>query len=346
MKNYLKLLTLITLILVAVTVYAKPVDLKEAYRKVKGLEAYCRLESCEGFLTVKIVVSGKPPYRLVVKYADKILNYSFSQDIYIVEVRHREVGSHTVKVVLSDSANHTVVFKFQLEFAQVNVECEYYYALIPLFFLVTLIPEILAYAPKKTRIKASVNVFTVSSFMLLGYITLPKTIPVDNVLYVYSIVASITVILVALFTNINVFKHTLEYLAITCLLIGMTVYSANPLPLIVAGVGNALWLLCVVLFPSEWRSLERLIKSINVLYALFMITAQLLVNTATEIAAYLTEPSWGMAKALTINITLVANLLMALPVLTPLFTLTKLYATTKHAIEAEKIIDQLSKRRN
>jgi len=124
----------------------------------------------------------------------------------------------------------------------------------------------------------------------------------------------------------------------------MTVYLANPLPPIIAGVGNAIWLLCVLLFPSEWRSLERIIKSVNVLYALFMMVAGFLVSIAVQVSSYLLEPSWGMVKALIINITLVANLIMALPILASLFTFARLYAVARRGKEAEVVIGELARK--
>jgi len=81
----------------------------------------------------------------------------------------------------------------------------------------------------------------------------------------------------------------------------MTVYLANPLPLTVVGVSNLIWLICALLFPLEWRSLERMIKSMNILYAVFMVVMQFLVNIETQLSAYLLEPSWGMVKALIIR---------------------------------------------
>ena len=210
------------------------------------------------------------------------------------------------------------------------IKSDLYYSIIRLSFLLALLPEFLAYAPKKLRSKISVNAFLRSSTLTLSLVILPKEVlHVGTTLLTYSIVTTTSILLVAFLTNRRIMKHTLEYILITSLLIGMTIYLANPLPLIVVGVGNLIWLICVLLFPSEWRSLERIIKSVNVLYAVFMAVMNFLISVATQISAYLLEPSWGMVKALIINISLIANLIMALPIVASLFTFAKLYATVR-----------------
>ena len=75
-----------------------------------------------------------------------------------------------------------------------------------------------------------------------------------------------------------------------------------------------------------------------------MIVMQFLINIATQISAYLLEPSWGMVKALIINISLIANLIMALPIIASIFTFAKLYATARHGKEAELVLQELIKR--
>ena len=318
------------LILAALPAACKPLDVSEAYGRSGRFEAFCRVESHEGYLVVKLVCNGEPPYRAYVIFAGKLWNYTFKRDELVVEVEHPDVGEQVVKVLVVDSLGRVVELKLVVGLYQVDVESDLYYSIIPLSFLLALLPEMLAYAPKKLRSRVSVNTFTASSVLALGVVVLPREFwYMGTTLLVYSIVTTLVVLLVAFLTNRRIMKNTLEYILITSLLIGMTIYLANPLPLIVVGVGNAIWLTCVLLFPSEWRSLERMIKSVNVLYAVFMVVMNFLISVATQISAYLLEPSWGMVKALIVNISLIANLIMALPIVASLFTFAKLYATVR-----------------
>ena len=333
---------LILIIVYTQVVVCKPLDSVEAYGRSGRLEVFCRIESHEGYLIVKFVVNGKPPHKAYITFAGKVWNYTFKQDELVVEVKHPDIGRRLVRVVVIDSAGRFVELKLVVSLYQVDVKSDLYYSIIPLSFLLTLLPEMLAYAPKKLRSRVSVNAFATSSVLAFGILVLPRELwYTGTTLLAYSIITTVSILLVAFLTNRRIMKNTLEYILITSLLIGMTIYLANPLPLIVVGVGNLIWLICVLLFPSEWRSLERMIKSINVLYAIFMVVMNFLISVATQISAYLLEPSWGMVKALIINISLIANLIMALPIIASIFTFAKLYATVRRGREVEAVIQGL-----
>jgi len=324
------LLPLLIIMICPQLVLCKPLDSVESYGRSGRFEVFCKIESYEGYLVVKLVCNGKPPYRAYILLLGKVWNCTFKQDELVVEVKHPDIGEHVVKVLVVDSLGRFVELKLAVGLYQVNIKSDLYYSIIPLSFLLALLPEMIAYAPRKLRSRVSVNAFATSSVLAFGIAALPRELWYTGAtLLVYSIVTTISILLVAFLTNRRVMRNTLEYILITSLLIGMTIYLANPLPLIVVGVGNLIWLICVLLFPSEWRSLERMIKSINVLYAVFMVVMQFLINIATQISAYLLEPSWGMVKALIINISLIANLIMALPIVASLFTFAKLYATVR-----------------
>jgi len=322
-----------------------PVDSAEAYGRSGRFEVFCRVESYEGYLVVKLVANGRPPYKSFIVVAGKLWNYTFNGDELTAEVKHPDIGRHVVRVAVVDSLGRFVELKLVVELCQVDVESDLYYSIIPLSFLLALLPEMLAYAPRKLRSRVSVNAFATSSVLALGIAVLPRELwYAGATLLAYSTIATASVLLVAFLTNRRIMKNALEYILITSLLIGMTVYLANPLPLIVAGVGNAIWLICVLLFPSEWRSLERMIKSVNVLYAVFMVVMNFLISIATQISAYLLEPSWGMVKALIINMSLIANMMMALPIVASIFTFARLYATARRAREAEALVQALAER--
>ena len=51
-----------------------------------------------------------------------------------------------------------------------------------------------------------------------------------------------------------------------------------------------------------------------------------------------------MVKALIINISLIANLIMALPIIASIFTFAKLYATVRRGKEAELVVHELIRR--
>jgi len=266
------LLILLTVITCSQLIFCKPIDYAEAYGRDGRFEVYCHVESCESYLVVRLVVNGKPQYKALITFAGKVWNYTFKQDYFIVKVEHPDIGVHVVKVIVVDSLGRLVELKLVLRLFQVDIKSDLYYSIIPLSFLLALLPEFLAYAPKKLRSRISVNAFLTSSTLTLSLIILPKeALHVGTTLLTYSIVTTTSILLVAFLTNRRIMKHTLEYILITSLLIGMTIYLANPLPLIVVGVGNLIWLICVLLFPSEWRSLERMIKSVSVFYAVFMV---------------------------------------------------------------------------
>ena len=333
----MRLLPLLFVLLLIPLSVASPLDFKEKYYKSGVFEVYASISSYDGYMLVKVVVNGIKPYRILVYFAGKSFNYTFNSDTYTVKISHPDIGRHRILLIVSDKYK-TAKLNFYVNLFQVNIESPFI-SLIPLAISLSVIPEFLAYAPKKIRGRLSANVFGISGVIILLSLIMPR-----NFLFYYSVVSAISIVVVAYLTNRNIMRNVLEYIGITWLLIGMAIYLANPLPLIVSGIGNGIWIICVLLFPSEWKGLERLIKSVNVLYSTFMITSGFLLNSAGQISAYLMEPSWGMVKALEINISLIANMIMILPVLAPILTLSKLYATARRGKEAERIVSEISGR--
>jgi len=100
-----------------------------------------------------------------------------------------------------------VILEVAVKLHQVDVKSDVYYSLIPLSLLVALLPEMLAYAPRKVRRKTSVNTFAVSSVMTLGFTLLPRDLwYMGSALLAYTTTTTAVILLTAFLTNRKIMK--------------------------------------------------------------------------------------------------------------------------------------------
>ena len=299
------------------------------HRLLGRLEAYASAESLPGELKLKFVVNGKPPFSVAVRLAGKWYNCTSYSDRFEMTIKHSEVGRHKALIRLR-SADSFAKGYLTAELRQPEPGPNWAMALLPLSLLVALAPEMLAYMPSRLRAEA------IKRAAGIALIPLPLSALMPALLSAYLWATAFAVLAVAAYTGRKYLRPALEYTGIAGGLLASSILIGNPLPLIVAGVGNAVWLACLTLFPSEWKPVDRYARAVNAFYAAAVLVLQGIVEAARRAAGYLYQPSWGMVQAITVNATIIANIIALIPIVAPLYFFLRLYATAHRARAVEE----------
>mgnify|MGYP000563048065 CR=1 FL=1 len=305
------------------------------HRLLGRLEAYASAESPPGELKLSFVVNGKPPFLVSVRLAGRTYNYTSYSGRFRVVLKHEEVGCHKVLIIIR-SADSFAKGYLTVELRQPELGPSWAMALLPLSFLVALAPEMVVYMPSRLRREAVRRAVGAVSILL------PLTALMPTLLSAYLWATAFAVLAVAAYTGRKYIRPALEYSAIAGTLLASSLLIGSPLPLVVAGIGNAVWLACLMLFPSEWKPVDRYARAVNAFYAAAVLILQGLVEMARKAAGYLYQPSWGMVQAVTVNAAMIANIIALVPIIAPLYFFLRLYATAQRARAVEDWLNDIT----
>jgi len=159
----------------------------------------------------------------------------------------------------------------------------------------------------------------------------------------YGVMASVAVLAsVALTAGIDAVKRAVEWVLVVGLVLASTVLSGNPLLVVVAGVGLGVFALAIWLYPSEFGLVYRTAAATMLFWGLATLVFAFIVRMVTAIAPMLTyTPDLGFLNAVYVNATMVANFIILLPVIASLYTLMRLYMTSRRAREVGAVLKQL-----
>ena len=149
---------------------------------------------------------------------------------------------------------------------------------------------------------------------------------------------------VALAAGIDAVKRAVEWILIIGLILASTVLSGNPLLVVVAGMGLGVFAFTMWLYPGEFGLVYRTAAATMIFWGLATLVFAFIVRMAAAIASMLTyTPGLGFLNAVYVNAIMVANFIILLPVMASLYTLMRLYMTTRRAEEARVVLEKLTR---
>ena len=157
----------------------------------------------------------------------------------------------------------------------------------------------------------------------------------------YTLGVGVVLLIVAWIVDRVVLRVSLEYIAILSLLSVASFLIANPLVLLLGGIGSAIFLASALLYPSERPRTERLYKSVMVLYSLGVLVSSLVVELSTALASFLYAPDEAFVDSIRVQSMFIANLISIVPILAPIVHLARLVLAFERAREVEGVIRQL-----
>lgn len=159
----------------------------------------------------------------------------------------------------------------------------------------------------------------------------------------YGAIASAAVLAsVALAAGVNAVKRAVEWVLVVGLVLASTVLSGNPLLIVVAGIGLGIFALTIWLYPGEFGLVYRTAAATMLFWGLTTIVFAFIARMVTAIASMLTyTPDLGFLNAVYINATMVANFIILLPVIASLYTLMRLYMTSRRARDVKEALTRL-----
>jgi len=174
-------------------------------------------------------------------------------------------------------------------------------------------------------------------------VTNPDVVRVVGGLAAYGVMASAAVLVsVALAAGTGAVKRAVEWILVVGLVLASTMLSGNPLLIVVAGIGLGIFALTIWLYPGEFGLVYRTAAATMLFWGLTTIVFAFVARMVTAIASMLTyTPDFGFLNAVYINATMVANFIILLPVIASLYTLMRLYMTSRRARDVKEALTRL-----
>ena len=312
-------------------------------RRVKRIEVYVIIRSEKGFLSAIIYVSpsyANPEVKMVLAGREYEAT-RIRDEAYSIKIKHGLKGEFPVTVIASSENCGFVEVKgiVTLEPPCLSVHP----SPAPLVILIGLAPIIAGSIREKRKFKiAALLAPSIALFKLIPLID-PSVVRLLGGSIAYELATSgVPLALLTLVADRRALRATAEWVLIVGLVLASVALSGNPLLMIVAGIGLGVFAFTIWLYPNEFSLVYRTATSIMLFWSLATLVLALVIKVVTAIATMLAYvPDLGFLNAVYVNATMIANFIVLLPIVASLYTLMRLYMTSKRAREAARLLEEL-----